>query len=111
MADEAQALYDTLADGFLDKPGVIIEPVFHNECLKVNGKVFAMLVRWQLVVKLPAKQVLAMIAAGEAVAFEPRAGRPMKEWAMVGAPSPSDGDACWRQLMIEAHTYVSELTR
>jgi hypothetical protein len=88
---------------------VTFGPVFHSAGLKVGGKVFALQVRGRLVVKLPAAQVAALVAAGEAVAFEPQPGRPMKEWAAV---RPTDASHCggWRQLMADACTYVAGLT-
>lgn len=55
---------------------------------KVSGKVFAMEVKGRLVVKLPARRVDELVAAG-AERFDPGHGRPMREWVAV-AP-----DAAW----------------
>ena len=72
-------------------PGYSWARLFHNDVLKVNNKIFAMLVRGRLVVKVSADQATALIAANEAVAFEPRNGRKMKEWVTADPPrSPTD---------------------
>ncbi len=50
---------------------------------KVGGKVFAGDWNGELVVKLPAERVEALIAAGEGALFAPMEGRVMKEWVVV----------------------------
>ena len=72
--------------------------------LKVNGKIFAMLVRDQLVVKLPKARVDALVAAGEGARFDPRHdGRLMKEWFVLTSSSPT----VWLSLAQEALAFVS----
>jgi hypothetical protein len=73
-----------------------------NEGLRVGGKIFAMLVGGELVVKLPKERVDALVDAGVAVRFDGGKGRPMKEWASVG-PSASRR---WRALVGEARAFV-----
>src|SRR5260370_8276464 len=52
--------------------------------LKVQNKIFAMLVEGKLVVKLPKHRVEALIASGAGERFDPRHdGRLMKEWITV----------------------------
>jgi TfoX/Sxy family transcriptional regulator of competence genes len=71
--------------------------------LKVNGKIFAMMVRGELVVKLPKPRVDALIASGNGKPFDPRRdGRIMKEWVTItGRP------ATWMSIAQEAFTFVS----
>ena len=45
-----------------------------------NGKIFAMLVKGRLVVKLDRKRVDELVAAGEGEPFDPGHGRIQKEW-------------------------------
>jgi hypothetical protein len=73
-----------------------------NEGLRVGGKIFAMLVRGELVVKLPRDRVDELVEAGVAVRFDAGKGRPMKEWASVG-PGASRR---WRGLVEEARAFV-----
>jgi hypothetical protein len=73
---------------------------FGSAGLKVNGKIFAMLVRGQLVLKLPRQRVAALIEAGQGRHFDANKGRPMREW-LVANP-----DRDWQQLAEEALNFV-----
>jgi len=73
-----------------------------NAGLRVRGKIFAMLVRGQLVAKLPAERVAAIVAAGQGTHFDAGKGRPMREWASV----PPDAGADWDALADEACGFV-----
>src|SRR5437868_5681489 len=53
--------------------------------LTVNGKIFAMLTKGQLVVKLPRARVQEIVGSGHGEPFDPGHGRLMKEWVSVGA--------------------------
>src|SRR5262249_43852488 len=51
--------------------------------IKARGKIFAMLVRGDLVLKLPASRVDELVGGG-ATRFDPRRdGRVMREWAVL----------------------------
>jgi hypothetical protein len=56
--------------------------------LKVNGSIFAMLVKGALVLKLPAGRVAELVDSGGGAAFSNGAGRPMREWATLVGPDP-----------------------
>ncbi len=69
-----------------------------NPGLRTHGKIFAMLVVGQLVVKLPAKRCDHLVAAGIAERFERGQGRPLKQWVSLGECS-----ACnWLEIADEA---------
>jgi TfoX/Sxy family transcriptional regulator of competence genes len=77
---------------------------FGSSGLKVNGKIFAMLVRGNLVLKLPRKRVDALVAAGEGEPFDPRRnGRAMREWLVLDAGSRLE----WAALAREAFDFVA----
>jgi hypothetical protein len=72
--------------------------------LKIHDKIFAMLVRGQLVVKLPKARVDALVASGDGERFDPRHdGRLMKEWIVVGSTSEVE----WLPLVREAMEFVA----
>lgn len=77
---------------------------FGSSELKVHNKIFAMLVKGQLVVKLPKSRVDALIASGNGERFEPRHdGRLMKEWVTVEPTSKEE----WLHLSKEAMEFVA----
>ena len=80
---------------------------FGATSLKTEGKIFAMLVKDRLVVKLPAARVTALVETGAGERFDPGHGRIQKEWlAVVG-----DDPAAWRALATEAEAYVAKRGR
>jgi hypothetical protein len=80
---------------------------FGTGALKVKGKIFAMMSsKGQFVVKLSTTRVDALVASGEGARFEPRPGRPMKEWLAVGSRQKM-----WIELAREAYRFVSSSRR
>ena len=71
---------------------------FGSSALKYRGKIFAMLVRGQLVVKLSTARVAELVAAGEGRHFDANKGTPMKEWFTLDEPA----DLGWSELAGEA---------
>ena len=91
MARTPEQLWEPLAKDQLARRGVTSGTGFGtNAGLRVSGKIFAMLVRGELVVKLPRDRV----DAGK--------GRPMKEWASV----PPSASRRWKALVEEARAFV-----
>lgn len=76
---------------------------FGSGSLRVHGKIFAMLVRGRLVVKLPKQRVDAMVEAGDGVRFDANKGTPMKQWLSLDPGSSLD----WLTLTREALDYVA----
>ena len=76
---------------------------FGSTSLKANGRIFAMLVKERLVVKLPAGRVDELVGQGAGERFDPGHGRPQKEWLSVASDSPDD----WLALASESETFVS----
>jgi len=70
--------------------------------LRVGGKIFAMLAKGELVVKLPKARVDQLVESGGGTRFDPGHGRLMKEWVAVRAQPGSD----WGQLAADALAFV-----
>ena len=104
--------YAALVAALRDQPGVTYlsdgppSNKFGSNALKVHQKIFAMLVRGALVVKLPRARVDALVAAGGGERFDPShgQGRIMKEWLVVASASEDD----WLALAREALAFVGK---
>jgi hypothetical protein len=86
----AEEGFADLVDRFAGEPGVALPGSggprrFGSEALTVDGSIFAMLTRGELVVKLPAARVAALVDAGTGRPFTSGKGRPMREWVEVAA--------------------------
>jgi hypothetical protein len=71
---------------------------FGSHALRFDNKIFAMLVRGRLVVKLPRARVDALVSAGEGIRFDANKGTPMREWLSLDPVSRVD----WETLAGEA---------
>lgn len=99
----AEDRFASLAEALLADAGVSEGRMFGSQGLKVGGKVFAMLVKEQLVVKLSAERVEALVDAGVGDRFDPGHGRLMKEWIAI----PSGTGVDWLALAREAKSYLT----
>jgi hypothetical protein len=93
--------YENLIDELVGTPGVTPPSGgtgFGRSGLRFQRKIFAMLVRGRLVVKLPADRIDALIEAGEGVRFDANKGTPMREWFSLDPGSHLD----WLPLAREA---------
>ena len=75
--------------------------------LKVDGRIFAMLVRGELVLKLPRARVDELIAGGRGRHFDAGKGKPMREWFVLSPASRQP----WPALAEEALNFVREAGR
>lgn len=71
--------------------------------LKADGKIFCMLVRDKLVLKLPRERVDELVEAGDGERFDAGKGKPMREWLALSASSKRQ----WPALAGEAMAFVS----
>jgi hypothetical protein len=92
-----------------DRPGVAKPEApagsarrFGSSALRVQGRIFAMVSRGRLVLKLPPHRVAELIGSGEGAAYDAGKGRPMKEWVSL-EPARQDG---WLALATEALEFV-----
>jgi hypothetical protein len=98
--------FDTLVATFAQIPHVSRPGERHgfgSNALRIHGKIFAMLVRGHLVVKLPRGRVDSLVGSGDGVRFDANKGTPMKEWFRLNPAS----DLKWRSIAREAMEFVS----
>lgn len=102
--------YEDLVDELMGIDGVT-PPAggsgFGRGALRYQGKIFAMLVRGQFVVKIPADRVTALIDAGQGTAFDANKGTPMREWLSLAPESSLD----WLPLAHEALDFARVTAR
>ncbi len=100
----AADLFEQLVGRLLDEPRVQQGTGFGAmPGLRVNKKIFVMLCRGELVVKLPRHRVDQLVSDGTAARFDARPdGRLMKEWATI----PPSHSHAWEALAIEALRFV-----
>ena len=102
MTDVERA-FAAIAGPLLNEPDIDEGTGFGtNPGLRAGGRIFAMLVRGELVVKLPADRCSELVAAGAARPFDRGQGRPLREWVVVGEAAESE----WPGLAGEALTFV-----
>jgi hypothetical protein len=100
-----QDRFDDLVYEMVGMPGVTPPRPgtgFGSSALRIQNKIFAMLVRDRLVVKLPRARVDLLVAAGEGVRFDANKGTPMKEWFSLDPAS----EQAWPQLARESMDFV-----
>lgn len=104
LDDTPEKLYATLVEAFLSSTNATQEGRgFGADALKTKGKIFAMLTRGKLVVKLPKQRVDELIAADKGTHFDTGQGRLMKEWLMLDTMSAEE----WLSLSKEAMEFVN----
>lgn len=103
MTKTAEQRWNEIAASYAGLPAVTGGTGFgRSEGLRLRGKIFAMLVRGDLVLKLPAERVGELTAAGAGRPFDAGKGRPMREWVVV---SPDSGRR-WTALAREAFRFA-----
>ena len=104
--ERAYAIFDPIAQKYLERDGVDIGPMFGSEGLRIRGKVFAFVASGgELLVKVPEARADELVAAGAAARMIMRE-RTMREWITVDPGAPEH----WSSLIAESFAYVDELT-
>ena len=106
QGDKAEVLFEQLVERFRAEPAVTPPSGgagFGAAGLKVDGKLFAMLSKGALIVKLPRERVDELVGAGTGTRFDPGHGRVMKEWIEV----PVARNRLWRRLAEESQGFVA----
>jgi hypothetical protein len=101
---EPERRYEDLVDGLIGTDGVTPPRGggFGRSAVRFQNKIFVMLVRGRLVLKLPADRVDDLIAAGHGIRFDANKGTPMREWLSL---DPASG-LPWPPLAREALGYA-----
>lgn len=103
MARTPEQIWRPIAVAELGTAGVTGGTGFgRSEGLRIDRKIYAMLVNDELVVKLPKDRVDELVDGGVGQRFEPGTGRVMKEWLSV----PTSASRRWRGLVDEAKAFV-----
>ena len=106
----AEARYAELVARMAGRPGVTAvtggRGFGSSGQLKVDGRIFAMLVRGALVLKLPGRRVDELLEARHGERFDAGKGKPMREWFVL---SPTSKRA-WLPLAEEALRFVNGKT-
>ena len=98
--------FETLVDALVAIPDITPPGQsrgFGSHALRYRKRIFAMLVRGRLVVKLPKARVDALVESGDGVRFDANKGTPMKEWFAVDQAS----DLPWLPLAHEALDFAA----
>ena len=100
LDDQLEARYEDLVADLVGEPGVTPPQGggFGRSAVRLNGKIFVMFVRGQLVLKLPGQRVDELIDAGHGRRFDANKGTPMREWLSLDPAS----DQPWLPLAREA---------
>ncbi|GEM_PF-587504 len=99
--------FERVVAAFAGDRSVVKRRMFSSEnVLAVGGKIFAMLTRGALVVKLPRDRVDQLVRDGIGDRFDPGHGRVMKEWVVIGAGGPD-----WTDIAREARAFVRDGAR
>ena len=101
---DAAALFEQVVAEVQEDPRVALPAApgasgFGSTALTVDGRIFAMLVGGELVLKLPGERVAALIAGGEGQPFRNGKGQPMREWVVVPAGEPDSAVRLGREAL------------
>jgi hypothetical protein len=93
--------FDAILARFEREPDVERGTNWRSDGLRVHGRIFAMHVDGDLVVKLPAERCAELVASGRGRPFQ-SGKRTMREWVAVGDEHADD----WLGFAEEAYAFV-----
>lgn len=90
--------FESVVAALSKEGGVTAARMFGSDALKFKTRVFAMVVKGELVVKVSAERAQELLASKHASPFDPGHGRIMRQWVAIGARAKLD----WCELAREA---------
>ena len=100
--DPLASAFERVAAEFAGDRQVTMGKMMASVGLKVNGKIFAMMVKGRFVAKISKDRVDELVRVGAGERFDPRGdGRVMNEWVVLTGEEPP-----LIQLAREAHRFV-----
>jgi hypothetical protein len=102
--------FEDLLGEFSDTDGVTLPhdtTGFGRHALRYHGKIFAMFVRGDLVVKLPEQTVDELVSKGHGERFTANKATPMREWFAAAPDCPLP----WAALATDALTFARQSRR
>jgi hypothetical protein len=78
----SESAFEAVVIRLLETPGTELATMFNSPGVRLHGKIVAMHVRGELVVKLPAERCAALVASGAARPFQ-SGRRVMREWVTI----------------------------
>lgn len=99
--DADTASFQPIVKAFAMDKNVTLVGRFGSVSLKIQDKVFAMLVKGKFVVKLPEERVAELVTTAGAEYFDPGHGRVMKEWVALAGQQER-----WIALAQEARDFI-----
>jgi hypothetical protein len=103
--DPVRERYEDLVDSLMGLDGVTPPrggSGFGRSALRYHSKIFAMLVRGHLVLKLPEDRVASLVRSGDGAPFDANKGTPMREWLSLDPDSGLDWHALAREAIVFA---------
>lgn len=103
----AEKAFESLAKAQLARAGITSARMFGSTALKVGGKVFAVLYKGRLVLKLSEEEVATIVRAKEGVLFDPGHGRTSPTWVSLDPATIKK----WPTWTDRAKAYVSQAAK
>jgi hypothetical protein len=103
-----EELFEAVCEQLIEQhPEDELGRMLHRPGIKSSGAFYAFTTKGDLVVKLPARRVADLIAAGDGRPCSPRPGHPMRQWVRL-APSSQQECAAY---VAEARSFIAKTER
>jgi hypothetical protein len=97
-------VYDELKIFFRQIDDVVVSDGKGAQGIKYHGKMFAMFLKGDLLLKFSPERVVELIKSGKGIAHDPGTGKPMKDRILI----PASKSKTWIPLSKESLEYVSK---